>query len=75
MYPILILFFIFGLGTIAPLSLLKGLEKPCSMMEQEQKQIYIICTGAPLTIGGSFSSLSNEEMSPVLNFFYPNHVY
>lgn len=36
-------------------------------MRQEQQITDLLCTGAPLTIGGSFSSLSNDEMSPVLS--------
>jgi len=34
-------------------------------MRQTQQITHRLCTGAPLTIGGSFSSLSNEEMGPV----------
>lgn len=39
-------------------------------MRQERQITDLICTGAPLAIGGSFSSLSNDEMSPVLLTVY-----
>jgi hypothetical protein len=42
----------------------KSLRNSTSM-RQEQQIIDLLCTGAPLNIGGSFSSLSNDEMSPV----------